>query len=115
MKHGDDADVAGGFAVAARLAVDPEGVVHNAVGIYLKHAGRRDPAALRTFLDAYASTLPRSALRLAIEKLEADERNRYLRATSAAGVITVDDASRRADPCGAATSARARGCAKVTR
>ena len=80
VRHGDDADFAGGFAVAARLADDPEAVVHNAVGIYLKHAGRRDPAALRSFLDAHAATMPRKAVRLAVEKLEPDERAGYLRA-----------------------------------
>ena len=80
VKQGGDADVAGGFAIAARLANDPEAVVHKAVGIYLKHAGGRDPAALRSFLDAHAATMPRDAVRLAIEKLEPDERARYLRA-----------------------------------
>ena len=80
VKEGDDADLAGGFAIAARLADDPEAVVSNAVGIYLKHAGRRDPEALRSFLDARAATMPRNALRLAIEKLEPDERAGYLRA-----------------------------------
>ena len=87
VKRGGDADLAGGFAVAARLADDPEAVVHNAVGIYLylKHAGRRDPAALRAFLDAHAATMPRKALRLAIEKLEPDERASYLRIAAVTG------------------------------
>jgi hypothetical protein len=49
------------------------------VGIYLKHAGRRDPTALRSFLDAHAATMPRKALRLAIEDLEPGERAGYLR------------------------------------
>ena len=78
VKHGDDNDVAGGFDIAARLATDPVEVVHNAVGIYLKHAGGRDPAALRTFLDRHADAMPRKALRLAIEKLDPDERARFL-------------------------------------
>jgi hypothetical protein len=52
--------------------------VHNAVGIYLKHAGRRDPAALRSFLDEHVAAMPRKAVRLAIEKLGPDERSRYL-------------------------------------
>jgi hypothetical protein len=79
VRDGGDADLAGGFAIAARLAHDPEAVVHNAVGIYLKHAGRRDPTALRSFLDAHAATMPRKALRLAIEDLEPGERAGYLR------------------------------------
>ena len=36
------------------LAADPEPVVHNAVGIFLKHAGERDRAALHRFLDEHA-------------------------------------------------------------
>ena len=79
--QGSDADLAGGFALAGRLALDPDPVVHNAVGIFLKHAGGRDPDALSTFLDRYADAMPRPGLRLAIEKLPADERKRYLRST----------------------------------
>jgi 3-methyladenine DNA glycosylase AlkD len=77
--HGSDADLAGGFALADRLALDPDPVVHNAVGIFVKHAGGRDPEALATFLGRYAEAMPRPGLRLAIEKLPADERRRYLR------------------------------------
>lgn len=79
VKDGSDADLAGAFDVAHVLAEDPEPVVHNAVGIFLKHAGRRDADAVRTFLDAHASRMPRHGLRLAIEKLGPDERHRYLR------------------------------------
>lgn len=78
VKDGSDADLAGGFEIAHLLAEDAEPVVHNAVGIFLKHAGRRDQKAQRTFLDSHAGTMPRPALRLAIEKLSPDERKRYL-------------------------------------
>ena len=78
MKEGSEADLAGGFAIAHLLAEDPEPVVHNAVGIFVKHAGRRDPDAMRTFLDAHAGTMPRHGLRLAIEQLDPRERDRYL-------------------------------------
>ena len=76
---GSDDDVAVGWDLAARLATDPEPVVHNAVGTFLKHAGTREPATLHRFLAAHAATMPRPALRLAIAKLDADERSRYLR------------------------------------
>jgi 3-methyladenine DNA glycosylase AlkD len=76
---GSDEDLAGGFALAGRLAQDPDPVVHNAVGIFLKHAGGRDPDALSAFLSTHSTVMPRPALRLAIEKLPADERGRYLR------------------------------------
>ena len=47
----DDEGVTAGFELAASLAGDPEPVVHNAVGIFLKHAGSRDPEALHRFLE----------------------------------------------------------------
>ncbi len=77
---GSDEDMAGAFAIAGRLAQDPDPVVHNAVGIFLKHAGGRDRDRLEVFLSTYAAAMPRAALRLAIEKLPADERGRHLRA-----------------------------------
>lgn len=76
-RSGSDADLAGGYAIAARLAADPVPVVHNAVGIFLKHAGTRDPDALHGFLREHATAMPRPALRLATEKLSPAERARY--------------------------------------
>lgn len=68
VRRGTDADLAEGFAVAARLSADPEHVVTNAVGIYLAHAGERDPAALTDFLAAHEASMPRPAVRLAVRK-----------------------------------------------
>ncbi|WP_298323256.1 DNA alkylation repair protein [Haloactinopolyspora sp.] len=78
-RYGTDEDLADGFGIADRLAADPEPVVHNAVGIFLKHAGTRDPEALLQFLDAHAAAMQRPALRLAIAKLDPTTRTRYLR------------------------------------
>jgi len=78
VKYGDDAEVTRSFEIAARLAHDPESVVHNAVGIFIKHAGRRLPEQQRTFLERHAHTMPRSGLRLAITQLDATTRQRYL-------------------------------------
>ncbi len=75
---GTDDDIASGFAVAQLLAADPEPVVHKAVGIFLKHAGTRDSDALHRFLATNAATMPRPALRLAVEKLDPADRARYL-------------------------------------
>lgn len=69
VKAGSDDDIVGGFAIAAALAADPEPVVHNAVGIFLKHAGTRNPAMLEGFLAEHARLMPRPAVRLATEKL----------------------------------------------
>ena len=78
IKAGTDTDLSGAFDIADVLADDPVPVVHNAVGIFIKHAGRRDPARQRAFLNAHAATMARPALRLAILKLEPAERRRYL-------------------------------------
>jgi 3-methyladenine DNA glycosylase AlkD len=79
VKAGSDDDVTAGFVLAAELAGDPEPVVHHAVGIFLKHAGARDPEALRRFLVKFATVMPRPALRLATEKLAHTERAVWLR------------------------------------
>ena len=76
-RYGPDTDNREAFAVAAVLAADPDPVVHNAVGIFLKHAGQRDRAALHRFLDEHAPSMPRPAVRLATEKLSSAEQGRY--------------------------------------
>jgi len=79
VKSGTDADLAAGFGLAAELAADPEPVVFQAVGIFLKHAGERDPIALRAHLDAHAGSMARPALRLAVERMLPSARAHYLR------------------------------------
>jgi 3-methyladenine DNA glycosylase AlkD len=75
---GSDDDVDAGYGVAAVLAADPEPVVHNAVGIFLKHASTREPGAVQHFLDDHAPSMARPAVRLAVEKLAPGLRARYL-------------------------------------
>lgn len=79
IRTGTEEDLKVGFGLAEQLATDPEPVVHNAVGIFLKHAGSRDPDRLHAFLSTYAETMPGASLRLAIEKLEPDVRSSFLR------------------------------------
>lgn len=69
--------VADTFAIAEVLVDDPEHFVQTAVGGWVREAGRRDADRLRAFLDAHAATMPRTALRYAVEHLTADERNHY--------------------------------------
>lgn len=78
VRAGTDDDIAEAYAIAARLAADPEPVVHNAVGTFLKHAGTRDRQALVDFLDEHAGSMPRAAVRLATEKLPSDLRQQYV-------------------------------------
>ncbi len=78
IRGGSDDDLAEGFATATRLADDPDPTIHKAVGIYVKHAGTRDPASLHRFLGEQAAAMPRPALRLAVAKLDPSERAPYL-------------------------------------
>ena len=78
VRYGSAADVTAGLTVAGLLAADPDPVVHNAVGIFLKHAGGRDPVAVHGFLDEHAPAMARPALRTAVEKLDPAGRARYL-------------------------------------
>ena len=78
VRAGSDDDLAEGFTIAGRLADDPEAVVHNAVGTFLKHAGTRDPDALHAFLGTHAAAMARPAVRLAVAKLDPAARASYL-------------------------------------
>ena len=71
VKYGSDADVEAGFGVAERLHADDEPVVNKAVGIWLAHAGDRQPERLFAFLDAHEDAMARPAARLARRKLAA--------------------------------------------
>jgi 3-methyladenine DNA glycosylase AlkD len=66
------------FALAALLLDDRHDLMHKAVGWSLREAGKRDPAALRRFLDRHVGRLPRTALRYAIEHFPEPERQAYL-------------------------------------
>jgi 3-methyladenine DNA glycosylase AlkD len=66
------------FGIAEALAHDPDELVQKAVGGWVREAGKQDIDRLRRFLDARASTMPRTTLRYAVEHLDADERSRYL-------------------------------------
>jgi 3-methyladenine DNA glycosylase AlkD len=66
------------FAIADILAHDPEDLVQKAVGGWVREAGKRDPERLHDFLNRHAATMPRTALRYAIEHLEPGARQHYL-------------------------------------
>lgn len=71
--------------VAALLVDDADDLVQKAVGWMLREVGARvDVALLRAFLAQHAATMPRTALRYAIEKLAPEERTRWLGARQAA-------------------------------
>jgi hypothetical protein len=75
IREGDLDDT---FAIADLLAHDPEPLVQKAVGGWVREAGKRDPARLLEFLDRQASSMPRTALRYAVEHLDPATRRQYL-------------------------------------
>jgi 3-methyladenine DNA glycosylase AlkD len=72
------------FRIAEILLRDDEDLIHKAVGWALRAAGDSDRARLRAFLDDHAATMPRTALRYALEHFDAPERARYMGARKAA-------------------------------
>lgn len=74
-KDADDA-----ARLAERLVDDPHDSVQKAVGTILRAVGDVDVERLRGILGRHAATMPRVALRMAIEKLDRAERDRWLAA-----------------------------------
>lgn len=75
IRQGDLDDT---FKIAEILLEDNEDLIHKATGWMLREAGKRDRSRLLGFLDQHAATMPRTALRYAIEHLDRDLRQHYL-------------------------------------
>ena len=67
------------FNIADILLYHPHDLIQKAVGWLLREAGKRDKAALVAFLEPRYRTMPRTALRYAIEKFPEAERQAYLK------------------------------------
>lgn len=76
----DDLDDA--FKLAEMLLDDDEDLIHKPIGGILREAGKHDRGRLKAFLDQYAVTMPRMALRSAIEHFDKDQRQHYLNVTA---------------------------------
>ena len=66
------------YALAEKVAEDPEPLVQKALGWVLRAAGDVDRARLTEFVERHAAMMPRVALRAAIEHYDKDERGRIL-------------------------------------
>jgi DNA alkylation repair enzyme len=75
VRQGDVADT---FRIAEMLLSDNEDLIHKATGGWLREAGKKDRKMLLRFLDKYAATMPRTALRYAIEHFDKKQREHYL-------------------------------------
>jgi 3-methyladenine DNA glycosylase AlkD len=75
IRRGDLDDT---FRIAEQLIDDREDLIQKAVGGWLREAGKHDRGRLFEFLDQHAATMPRTALRYAIEHLEDQQRAQYL-------------------------------------
>jgi 3-methyladenine DNA glycosylase AlkD len=71
-------DVDDTFRIAEILVNDPHDLIQKAVGGWLRAAGDSDRPGLLRFLDQYAATMPRTALRYAIEHLDREQREHYM-------------------------------------
>ncbi len=76
IRQGDVADT---FRIAELLLHDDHDLIHKAVGGWLRAAGKKDRQHLLRFLDQHAASMPRVALRYAIEHLDTVQRDQYVR------------------------------------
>jgi len=75
IRQGDVADT---FKIGELLLNDDHDLIHKATGGWLREAGKKDRPKLLRFLDKHAATMPRTALRYAVERLDKKQRDHYL-------------------------------------
>ena len=71
-------DLSDTFNIAELLIADEHVLIQKAVGSWVREAGKYDKLALIEFLDSFASAMPATMLRNAIEKLDKKEKAVYL-------------------------------------
>lgn len=76
--HIKQGEFAPALRIAALLRHDPHAMLQKAVGWMLKEIGERDPAVAVRFLDTHWRTMPRTAVRYAIEKFPTSLKRRFM-------------------------------------
>lgn len=66
------------YQLAEILIDEQHDLLQKAVGWALREMGKRDGQLLRQFLNKHAATMPRTALRYALEKLSNSEKVYYM-------------------------------------
>ncbi len=77
-------DVDDALAIAELLIDDKEDLIHKGVGWALRYAGDKDRKKLVKFLDKHAATMPRVALRYALEHFDKKQKDHYMNLKKAA-------------------------------
>jgi 3-methyladenine DNA glycosylase AlkD len=72
-------DFADTLKIAGMLLRDKEDLIHKAAGWMLREVGKRDQPILETFLKRHHRNMPRTMLRYAIERLDKEDREAYLK------------------------------------
>jgi len=66
------------YRLAEILVYEQHDLLQKAVGWSLREVGKLDGQLLRQFLDKYAATMPRTALRYALEKMPDSDKKHYM-------------------------------------
>jgi 3-methyladenine DNA glycosylase AlkD len=78
VRSGSAEAVALVYEIALRLHMDPNDLIHKAVGWALREAGKSDPLRLEQYLRSNVGQIPRTTFRYAIERFEPRKRSALL-------------------------------------